>query len=304
MRSLYFLTIFVLMLSACGSSSTDDAAAEEVKIITPVTIISPENTALNEQIALNATSTYLLKVGVKANLNGYIQSSSVKMGQSVGKGSTLFILKTKEAQSLGNTINKLDPSFKFSGLNYIKSPVNGFVSNLNHQAGDYVQDGEQLLELVDRNSFGFLMNLPYEDNQLLAKNKNVSINLPDGRTIPGVVSQIMPALDSVTQTQKVLIKVSNQYNLPENLIATVSIVKNTSSKISVPKESVLSDESQQEFWVMKMINDSTAVKTPIKKGVETSKRIEILSPTFKLSDRILLKGNYGLADTALVRLTH
>ncbi len=299
-KQLYILGLFVLFFSSCGGS--DAVNNEDVVSITPVTVISPENIPLQEEITLNATTTYLLKVGVKATINGYIQSSSVKLGQSVGKGSTLFVLKTKEAQSIGNTISKLDSSFKFSGLNRIKSPVNGFVTSLNHQAGDYVQDGEQLLELADKNSFGFLMNLPYEYHQLLAKNKNVNIKLPDGRTISGIVSQIMPALDSITQTQKVLVKVDRGYALPENLIATINITKNTSSKISLPKESVLADESQQQFWVMKMINDSTAVKVPVKKGIESNDRIEILSPAFSGSEKIVLTGNYGLADTASVRI--
>lgn len=304
MKIVYALGFSVLILSSCGGSDNSNTVESEVEIVTPVTVTTPENIPLQEEITLNATSMYLLKVGVKANINGYIQSSSVKLGQSVGKGSTLFVLKTKEAQSIGNTISKLDSSFRFSGLNRIKSPVNGFITNLNHRAGDYVQDGEQLLELADKNSFGFLMNLPYEYNQLLAKNRNVNISLPDGRTITGIVSQIMPALDSVTQTQKVLVKVNPAYAIPENLIATINIVKNTSSKISLPKESVLADESQQQFWVMKMINDSTAVKVPIKKGIEARNRIEILSPVFSGSEKIILTGNYGLADTALVKIKH
>lgn len=300
---IYALGFSALILSSCGGTgAVDSAENEDAGIITPVTVISPENILLKEEITLKATTMYLLKVGVKATINGYIQSSSVKLGQSVGRGSTLFILKTKEAQSIGNTISKLDPSFKFSGLNRIKSPVNGFVTNLNHQAGDYVQDGEQLLELADKNSFGFLMNLPYEYHQLVSNHKNVNIKLPDGRTIPGIVSQIMPALDSVTQTQKVLVKVDRGYALPENLIATINITKSASSRISLPKESVLADETQQQFWVMKMINDSTAVKVPVQKGIEANDRIEILSPHFSGSEKIVLTGNYGLADTALVRI--
>ncbi|HEX7366967.1 MAG TPA: HlyD family efflux transporter periplasmic adaptor subunit [Pelobium sp.] len=300
MKILSILALSVLILSACGGKET--AATIEDKTVTPVTLTSPENVIINEEISLSATSTYLLKVGVKAPINGYIQSSSVKLGQTVSKGSTLFILKTKEAQSLGNTINKLDPSFNFSGLNKVKSPVSGFISQLNHQSGDYVQDGEQLAMLTDKNSFGFLMNLPYEYHQLLAKNKNVNIHLPDGRNIAGFVAQIMPALDSVTQTQQVLIKVAGQLTLPENLIANIVLTKSTSSLPSLPKESVLSDESQLKFWVMKMINDSTAVKIPVKKGIENDKRIEILSPKFTGSEKILLNGNYGLADTAFVRI--
>ncbi len=299
------LYLSILILASCkGGSKPETGAMASAKIVTPVSVIAPENIVLNEEITLNATSTYLLKAFVKASINGYIQSSSIKLGQSVAKGSTLFVLKTKEAQSLGNTINKLDPSFKFSGLNAVKSPVNGFITILNHQAGDYVQDGEQLAEIADQNSFGFLLNLPYEFHQLLAKNKIVTVHLPDGRNITGTVAQIMPSLDSITQTQQVLIKVNTKNNIPENLIATVSISKNSSTKSSLPKECVLADESQQDFWIMQMINASTAVKIPVKKGIESANRIEILSPQFNGSEKILITGNYGLADTALVKIKH
>ena len=54
---------------------------------------------------------------------------------------------------------------------------------------------------------------------------------------------------------------------------------------------------------MKLNNDSTAVKVPVKTGIETGDKVEILSPEFSLQDKILLNGNYGLADTALVTVT-
>jgi hypothetical protein len=63
---------------------------------------------------------------------------------------------------------------------------------------------------------------------------------------------------------------------------------------------VLSDETENNFWVMKMIDSVTAVKIPVKKGLSTQDRVEILSPVFSPSDRILVSGNYGLPDTAKV----
>ena len=69
---------------------------------------------------------------------------------------------------------------------------------------------------------------------------------------------------------------------------------------TLPKNSVLSNETQSEFWVMKMINDTTAVKVPVNKGIESGDRVEIISPQFSPTDKILLSGNYGLSDTALV----
>ena len=51
---------------------------------------------------------------------------------------------------------------------------------------------------------------------------------------------------------------------------------------------------------MKMINDTTAVKVPVKKGIESGDKVEIVSPEFSAKDKIVVNGNYGLADTALV----
>lgn len=70
----------------------------------------------------------------------------------------------------------------------------------------------------------------------------------------------MPTVDPVSQTVKVLLKVPHSDNIPENLIGTVSFSKSTAFGLTVPKMAVLSDETQSSFWVMKMLNDTTAVK--------------------------------------------
>ncbi len=85
------------------------------------------------------------------------------------------------------------------------------------------------------------------------------------------------------------------------MVAKVKIIKIAKSAGAIlDKKAVLSDETLNTFWVMKLINDSTAVKVPIQKGIETNDNVEILSPKFSVQDKILLSGNYGLPDTALV----
>jgi hypothetical protein len=53
---------------------------------------------------------------------------------------------------------------------------------------------------------------------------------------------------------------------------------------------------------MRLIDDSTAAKVPVTKGLEINDKIEILSPKFSASDKFLLTGNYGLADTARIKI--
>ncbi len=78
-----------------------------------------------------------------------------------------------------------------------------------------------------------------------------------------------------------------------------SLKQNTAS---LPKSAILSNETQTDFWVMKLINPTTAIKTLVTKGIESGDRVEIVSPKFSPQDKIVVTGNYGLADTAKVKI--
>ncbi len=299
--SLYFL-IFGTILSSCQSKKTEETIIEEQETITPVTVTSVITEPMVEYIELNATSAFLQQAFVKASANGYVQSVNAQVGKMVSSQQRVFVLKTKEAQSIGNAINALDSTFKFFGIINIKAGTTGYISEINHEPGDYVQEGEQLAVINDLNSFVFILNLPYELRQYIINKDYVELLLPDGKKMMARISSAMPIVDSASQTQNIILKV-NEKNLPINLIGKVRVIKTEKTNaVSLPKQSVLSDETQTNFWVMKLIDDSTAAKVPVTKGLEINDRIEIVSPKFLTSDKFLLTGNYGLADTARIKI--
>ena len=288
---------------AGGEKADDAASSDSVDARTPVTVTTVSGDALDDFIELNAVSAFLQKSYVKANANGYLQSADVYPGKYVDAGQPLFTLRTKEAQTIGNSLKILDSSLHFSGLNTIRAGQHGYITQLNHQSGDYVQDGEQLAVISDRNSFVFLLNLPYELRPFVLGKKNVELLLPDGTKLNGVIGAAMPTVDSVSQTQNVVIKINTATAIPENLIAKVRIVRSAKpSTQSLPRAALLTDETESNFWVMKLIDSATAIKVPVKKGIETKDRVEVLTPLFSKSDKILVTGNYGLPDTAKVKV--
>lgn len=295
-------------ISLCLGSCKSDKKAEgeddaNVKAQTPVTVTTVDQSALTDYIDLNATSVFQQKNYIKSNANGYIQKANALPGHFVNKGEILFTVKTKEAQAIGNSINVLDTTLKFSGVNKIKSPGPGYVSQLNHQAGDYVQDGEALATISDRSSFAFIMQVPYELRQYVKQGENIELTLPGGQTVSSHVASVMPSVDTVAQTQGVVLKINSGQQIPENLVAKARIIKSQkTNSISLPKSAILSNETQTEFWVMKLINPTTAVKVPVTKGIETGNKVEILSPKFSTQDKFVVTGNYGLADTAKVKI--
>ncbi len=299
------LFFIVLIIQSCKSNNADDAdedvAPEDV--VTPVTITYPTHENISETVELNATSAFTLKTFVRANATGYLQSSNIKIGDYVSKGQTLFTIKTKEAVALGNTINDLDTSLHFDGVTRLRSPGSGYVTQITYTEGSYVQDGEQLAEITDKSSFAFLLDLPYELKPYLPQNKMLQLRLADSTVLQGYLQSALPIVDSVAQTQRYIIKVRTDKLIPENLIAKVQLIKQQiTNAILLAKPAVLSNEEQTAFWIMRIINDSVAVKTDIKKGIESGSNIQIIEPSLNDSDKIILTGNYGLSDTAKISI--
>lgn len=303
--STLLLFLFTYLMQSCKGKSTNDANEDILPqdAVTPVTITHLTHGNITATVELNATSAFILKTFVKANAIGYLQSANIQVGDYVSKGQTLFTIKTKEAVALGNTINILDSSLHFEGVTRIKSPSSGYITQLNYTTGSYVQDGEQLAEVTDKSSFAFLLDLPYELKSYLPQNKTLQLHLADSTILEGHIQSVLPTVDSVAQTQRYIIKVKTDKLIPENLIAKVRLIKQQINSASLlPKPAVLSNEEQTEFWIMKLMNDSVAVKTNIRKGIESNGNIQIIEPALNDSDKVILTGNYGLSDTAKISI--
>ncbi len=285
--------------------SCKDKIVEEKPIDTsvPVTLTSIDNSALESHIDLNATATYLVKNVVKANATGYLSSVNVAVNDYVTNGKQLFSITTREAKILGNSINKIDPSLNFGGAIRVKSNTNGIVTSINVQQGDYVQDGDMLVTINDTKSFGIVLSLPYNLKKFVQIGQQFDVVLPDETVRKATVKEYTPTVDATSQTQNVVLKISGKQDIPENLVVKVRINKSSNANtISLPKKAVLSDETETDFWIMKMINANTAVKITIKKGIENDDKVEILEPILSANDKILLTGNYGVADTIKVKV--
>lgn len=300
---LLFLVVYTIESCKSNSAESTDEDVAAGDAITPVTITHPTHDNINETVELNATSAFTLKTFIKSSAVGYLETSDIGLGQYVSKGQTLFTIKTKEAVALGNTISNLDTSLHFEGTIKIKSPASGYVTQLTYTAGNYVQDGEQLAEITDKSSFAFLLDLPYELKPYLSLHQSLQLRLSDSTVLTGYVQSELPTVDSVAQTQRYIIKATTDKLIPENLVAKVQLIKQQIINATLlPKAALLSNEEQTEFWIMKLLNDSVAVKTEIQKGIETNGNIQVIQPQLGDSDRIILTGNYGLSDTAKINI--
>jgi biotin carboxyl carrier protein len=299
-RTLLAITLFLNLIGCSNSPST--TKEETPKVSTPVTVTAIENTAIGETISFNAVSQYQRKNMVKSNINGFIEKSFVNQGDIILAGKPLYAIKTKEGDVLSKFAAK-DSSFTFTGKHVIVAPTSGIVIEATKQTNDYVGDGEQLCVIAEQNSFVFLLNVPFEQNKYATPGRNCTVLLPDSTVLNGTISGKLSIVDPVSQTQSYIVKPLTSILLPENLSVLVQISKSSKENTQViDKSCVLSDETMDNFWVMKLINDTTAVKVMIKTGMTAGNKIEILSPVFTQHDRLINTGNYGLSDTAFVNI--
>lgn len=293
-------SLVLLSLGCKRSGDSGDEADSEMRVRTPATAVTINVGSLQKDAWVNATSTYLNSSVINSTITGYVTRSGLYPGEYVHAGQVLFTLQTKEASILAD---QLPDSLKFNGKIKIKAPLDGFINQLNHQQGDYVQDGEQLCTISSSSSFAFIMQVPVDLVNKINLHQQVVLQLPDHTTVNGNIISGMPSMDSLSQTEAYLVRVASSRHLPQNMIAKVKIISQAAQDAQiVPKEAVLSDEAENGFWVMKMINDSMAVRVNIKKGIEDGGHVQILSPQFPPGTRLLNSGNYGLPDTAFVML--
>ena len=302
MRHLNFIVLIVLTVALANCKAKEATEETATKATTPITVAAVQMTTIGEEITLNAVSSFHQKNSVKATAGGYVAKVFVKIGDVVQTGKVLYILKTKEAEALGSIAEK-DSTLHFKGEMIIKAPSSGIITELNKSANDYVADGEQLCAIAQQNSFVFELSVPFEQNKFVHVGQKCDLLLPDNTVVSGNIISKLASVDAVSQTENYVIKPTTNRYLPENLVATAQITINGKQHTQVvDKSCVLTDETVEKFWVMKLINDSTAVKVPIIKGISTDTKVEILSPTFSNEDRLVDTGNYGLPDTAYVKI--
>lgn len=291
-----------MALLACRQTNHSDTQTPSPKI--PVQIVTISNGSVRDDLELSATSVYLQRSIVTSPVPAFISKVDIHLGAHVSRGQVLYELETKERRALGNDVSHIDTSLKNFGLIKVRATASGIVGSFDkQQAGEYIMEGTQLCTVVSSGDVAFQINVPYEFSQIVAPGKKCTVTLPDHRVYNATITTPLTAMNTASQTQTLLARPEGVPFLPENLIAKVEMSKGPAVNGQIlPKACVLSDEMMESFWVMKLINDTTAIKVPVKIGNKDRDKVAIISPLFAPGDRIIADGNYGLPDTAKVKI--
>jgi biotin carboxyl carrier protein len=292
-----WLSILLTQVFGCHNPDTQEDTGKAVAL---VTVVHPQRGLIESTTQLPAISLYLQKNSIAASVGSYIKSVKIRLGDHVQKGQLLYVLETKERHAMTyDTLNLKD-----YGIISIKAPNAGIISNIAvQQGGSFISEGSALCTIAATTSVAFQINVPYELKRNIKTGERCQIILPDSSRLTATIESPLTQVDPSAQAQPYLARLSSSAFLPENLIGSAQIITHQESDAQlVPRQCVLSDELMHHFWVMQAISDSVAIKVPIQPGEKNDSLIEITAPTFLPTDRILSSGNYGLSDTAAIKI--
>ena len=302
MKKQFLFLVMILISVYLISCSKDKSSNEEVNTGTPVKVTHPFITDISDSLELNGNVVFLRKEVVRATFQGYIEKEFKNIGDNIKAGEPLFVLRTMEsaaAESLHISIG--DAQFK--GTIKIMATTDGVLTELNYHNGSFVSSGEQIAIISNPSSIRIKVNVPFEDVSKVKIESRCNIILPGGERLVGIIEKKLPSVDSVTQTQTYFIKLSGNKTLPEHLNITVKIPFNKfNNALVIPKNSIVTNVTQDSFWVMKLINDTTAVRVNIRTGIKNDSIVQVQNSALNPKDRIITSGAYGLPDSAKVEI--
>jgi RND family efflux transporter MFP subunit len=187
----------------------------------------------------------------------------------------------------------------------VRAPLDGVVVKRFVSVGEQV-DGtaaQPILEVAALGELELFGNVPalylphiHAGDQLTARSEA----FPD-RDFAGRVVAVSPAVDAATNVGTVRIRLSNpRQSLKLGMFLTAQApIETHPQALVVPPQAVYRDEKNQAL--VYRVTGNSAEAAPVKLGLETADRVELLSGA-EQGDTIILTGGYGLGERAKVRV--
>lgn len=292
---LLFLIIAVACTSTTQNQKTETTTKSDVKIISPAT----KN--VEQSATYKGTTRYLQTNTFRSPVSGIVKAVKCQIAGIISNRQPLFIIQPMEAAALQKS-NFNDQDFDLF-QDTIYSPLTGTINKLNVQVGDYVQIGDVLANCIRTNSLRILIDVPTEQLSNIRTGMNCTILLPGGQKTEGHVIGQWPSATGQNQTQPFIVKPLKTINLSENINLSVQFkTGELTNALLIPKNALQGNEMQTSFWVVKLVNDTTCIKIPVTKGLETDSLVQLVNSGLSNKDRLVSEGGYGLPDTATVRI--
>lgn len=160
-----------------------------------------------------------------------------------------------------------------------------------------------IVTLMQINPLKVLINIPESDFPYVRLNQNSSIEVDvyPNQIFNGVVSRVDPAINPMTRTFTVEIKIPNNSRiLRPGMFARVKIKIGEKEAIFIPRSALIKQLGSNIFYTY-VIEKDTAIRRDVNLGLELNDMIEILSG-LKFNDELVVTGLSKLKNKSPVNI--
>ncbi len=310
-----FALLGLMFLSGCGPKSDEDE--KEIKPRAPVQVASVRLGEIKDVVRATGSFQVLRDERIKSTANGKVERVSVLEGDAVTKGQVLVTILSQESNaallgaerllekaSTREDTLRAEQALQFArssiAVANMKAPFAGSVVRRFVTEGEFINQGADLVEIIDPGTEYFMADVPLKQIPSLRKGQLATITIPGMSVDPlrGTVAAVNPAADPNSQSVQVRITLKA---IPPTVtpgtfgMAAITIGRHT-SVLLIPELAVYHDDELNRDVVWRIQGDSLALVTEVVTGIRDSARVEVISG-LRAGDAVATVGGYGLPDS-------
>ena len=180
----------------------------------------------------------------------------------------------------------------------LRSPITGFVSARNFDAGDLFSMSAPLFTVQQVTPVKLLVGISESEYSLVKKGDQVTLTVDaiPGRTFSGKIGRLYPTIDAATHTFKAEVTVPNTDRvLRPGMYARVKVNFGTRRSVVVPDQCLVKQEGTGTRFIYVLNADNTVSYLPVTIGRHMGREYEILEG-LEDGQKVVLKGQSLLKD--------
>lgn len=159
----------------------------------------------------------------------------------------------------------------------ILSPMSGTIVSRSAYEGQYVKEGETLMEIGDFSTMWFLFDVYEQDLPFIKAGQKIDVTLPSnpGKTFPGTVTFVDPNFNETTRTTQVRVDLPNPDRELFHKVYAEGLLKiDNPPVLTVPRSAVIQTGAQAFVYVD--LGEGTYRQAPVTTGRRGGEYLEVL----------------------------
>ena len=202
---------------------------------------------------------------------------------------------------LPSQIQDLKKNRKFSSHITIYSKSRGIIRSINISEGQYVEVGQQLMDLADDSKLWVEAQVYPNELPLLNSGMPVDVIIPlaGDLHIQSTIDFINPAFEPGSNVTLIRAIINNpQKKLHPGMLALLGVQTQKSKGIVIPASALLVDKQGKIVWIQQ--EDGTFTSKMVTTGIQTADSVLILSG-LKQSEKVVVSGAYLLNSEMILK---